>query len=231
MQRPYITCHMVTSLDSKVTGDFLFRKECEKATEVYYDINRSTKCNGFICGRTTMEESFTHGYFPCIENLDEVVDRVDFIPDELSGFYAIAFDTNGKLGWKSNRIIDDDPGYGGAQVFEVLSENVDGKYLFYLQMLEIPYIFAGETEIDVTLALHKLKTIYNIESLLLEGGSDINGAFERADAIDELSLVIAPVVADKDSKPLFNDSVISDYELIKADTVNGVLVLNYKKNR
>ena len=214
MNRPYIICHMVTSLDGKVTGNFLFRKECEQATEVYYDINRNLKSNGFICGRTTMEESFTNGYHPMIDNLDEVVDRVDFIPEELSGFYAVAFDTHGKLWWKSNKIVDDDPGYGGAQVLEVLSENVDGKYLFYLQMLDIPYIFAGENEIDINLALHKLKELYNINSLLLEGGSVINGAFERAD---------------KDSKPLFSHSVLSDYKLTKTDTQQGVLVLNYKR--
>lgn len=229
MKRPYIICHMVTSLDGKVTGDFLFRKECEKATEVYYDINRNLKSNGFICGRTTMEESFTNGYYPELENYDEVSSRDDFIPQDLSGFYAVAFDTNGKLGWKSDKIVDDDPGYGGAQIVQVLSKSVDNRYLGYLQSLNIPYIFAGETEIDVKLALLKLKSLFDIDNLLLEGESAINGAFERADVIDELSLVVAPVVADKDSKPLFYDSVIGDYELIKTDTEEGVLVLNYKR--
>lgn len=229
MQRPYIICHMMMSIDGKVTGNFLFNEECEKATAVYYDINRNLQTNGFICGRTTMEESFTNGYYPVIDSLDEVVDRVDYVPEELSGFYAVAFDTNGRLGWRSNRIVDDDPGYGGAQVIEVLSENVDGKYLFYLQMLKIPYVFAGETEIDVNVALYKLKNIFNIDTLLLEGGSEINGAFERSNAIDELSLVVSPVVADKESKPLFYDSIISNYELMKTNVENGVLVLNYKK--
>lgn len=229
MQRPYIICHMVTSIDGKVTGDFLFRKECENATEVYYDINRNTISDGFICGRTTMEESFTNGYYPDLSIYDAVDDRCDYIPSELCNFYAVAFDTNGKLGWKSNCIVDDDPGYGGAQIIEVLSENVDGRYLSYLKTLGIPYVFAGETKIDVKLALNKLKTLFSIETLLLEGGSAINGAFERADAIDELSLVVAPVVADEASKPLFFDSVITDYELIKAESKNGVLVLNYKR--
>ena len=55
MNKPYIICHMVTSLDGKVTGDFLSRPECEKATEIYYEINRNYKTDGFICGRNTME--------------------------------------------------------------------------------------------------------------------------------------------------------------------------------
>ena len=49
---------MVTSIDGKVTGDFLSRPECEKATDIYYELNREYNKNGasgFICGRVTME--------------------------------------------------------------------------------------------------------------------------------------------------------------------------------
>ena len=102
-------------------------------------------------------------------------------------------------------------------------------YLGYLEEMEIPYIFAGETEIDVELALFKLKNIIGCERLLLEGGSIINGAFQRADAIDELSLVVAPVVADKHDKPLFMDSTLSDFELVSAESIKGNVVMKYKR--
>ena len=36
MNRPYIICHMLTSIDGKVTGDFLFQDSCAEATEIYY---------------------------------------------------------------------------------------------------------------------------------------------------------------------------------------------------
>lgn len=221
-------CHMVTSIDGKVTGDFLFRPECAKATEIYYDINRKLACNGFICGRVTMEGSFTGGWYPDISQYPKKP-KTDYIPDNLSGFYAVAFDTNGRLGWQSNKIIDPDgdPGYDGAQIIQVLSENVDERYLGYLQEYEIPYIFAGKEGIDVSLALEKLKSKFNIEKLLLEGGSIINGAFERANAIDELSLVIAPVTADDDCKPLFMHGTVNSYRLINAETQNGVVILKY----
>ncbi len=237
MNRPYIICHMVTSIDGKVTGKFLSNPACEKATEIYYDINRNTKSNGFICGRVTMESSFTGGWYPDLSKYKPVKPdpvHMDFMLDEeyMSGFYAIAFDTNGKLGWKSNRIIDPDgdPGYDGAQIIEVLSENVDERYLGYLEEMEIPYIFAGEDKIDVELALFKLKNIVGIDTLLLEGGSIINGAFQRANVIDELSLVVAPVVADKNDKPLFMDSTVQDFELTNSYVKDGVLVMNYKKS-
>ena len=222
---------MVTSIDGKVTGDFLFQNECAEATDIYYRINRERKADGFICGRVTMEGSFTGGFYPDLSQYKPVDKKTDFLVDYLSGFYAIAFDTHGKLGWKSNKIIDPDgdPGYDGAQIIEVLSEDVNERYLGYLEAMEIPYIFAGKTAIDVELALFKLKNIIGCNSLLLEGGSIINGAFERAGVVDELSLVVAPVVAGKDSKPLFMDSDIASFELVKAENENGNLVLNYKK--
>lgn len=232
MKRPYIVCHMVTSLDGKVTGDFLFRQECACATEVYYEINRKLRCDGFICGRVTMEESFTGKWYPDLADYEAVSDREDYIPAYLSGFYAVAFDTNGKLGWKGANIIDPDGdiGYDNAQIIEVLSEAVEDKYLGYLRATGIPYIFAGTETIDVALALEKLSTLFGVEKLLLEGGSIINGSFQQADAVDELSLVVAPTVADSSSKPLFTNSKITDFTLTNTSTQNGILVLNYRRN-
>ena len=95
--------------------------------------------------------------------------------------------------------------------------------------MDIPYIFAGETEIDVKIALKKLKILIGINSILLEGGSIVNGYFQRADAIDELSLVVAPIVADADDKPLFMNSTVSDFELKEIKRYDDVVWINYKK--
>ena len=231
MNRSHIICYMVTSIDGKVTGDFLSRPECEIATDVYYELNREYNRNGasgFVCGRVAMESSFTGGWYPDLTKYEPIENKVDFIPNNLSGFYAVCFDPKGKLGWKSNRIIDEDPGYGDAQIIEVLTVQVDERYLAYLQEMEIPYIFAGETEIDVELALHTLE-VHGINTLILEGGSIVNGYFQRAGMIDELSLVVAPIVADVDDKPLFMNSAVSDYELEEIKQYgNGVIWINYK---
>ena len=234
MNRPYIICHMTTSIDGKVTGNFLSTPECEPATNLYYQVNRDYKAHGFACGRITMEESFTGGWYPDLSQYSPVhhdLDmKMDCIVDDLTGFYAVAFDPHGRLGWKSNRIEDPDgdPGYDGAQIIEVLTEQVDPRYLGYLEEMEIPYIFAGEAKIDIPFALFKLKNIIGIEKLLLEGGSILNGAFQRAGVIDELSLVVAPIVADAQDKPLFMNSAAAGYILKDAKISNGVLWMNYK---
>ena len=232
MMRPYVICHMTTSIDGKVTGNFLFREECIPATEEYYRLNREIPAQGFACGRVTMEESFTGGWYPKLSNYEnKKISREDFIANTNASRYAVAFDRRGRLGWKSSEIEDVDPGYGGAHIIEVLCENVSDAYLAYLQSIVVSYIFAGEEEMNLKMALEKLNEYFSIDVLLLEGGSEINGAFERAGFIDELSLVQSSVIADADSKPLFADSILADYRLKEAKVVSeNVLWPRYLKN-
>lgn len=233
MNRPYIICHMATSIDGKVTGNFLSTPECEKAAELYYQINRDYKADAYACGRVTMESSFTSLWYPDLSQYPEVKPDpvwMDFIVEEDPYLYAVAFDPHGKLGWKSRIIEDEDPGYGNARIIEVLTKQIDLRYLGYLEAMEIPYIFAGETEIDMEIALSKLQQFFGIQKLLLEGGSILNGAFQRAGVIDELSLVVAPIVAEAEDKPLFTDSTLENYTLAELKNHDGILWMNYRRN-
>lgn len=238
MNRPYILCHMVTSLDGKVTGDFLSRPECEQATEAYYEMNREYKAQGsggFICGRVTMEGSFTGGWYPDLTKYEPMkgdgAHYNDFWSDTQSGYYAIAFDPKGKLGWKEAFIDDYDPGYDKSQIIEVLTEQVDPRYLTYLQDKNISYFFAGKTEIDVSIALEILHDRLSPNFYVLEGGSIINGYFLSADCVDEISLVQAPIIADKDSKPLFMNGSLNGFELTETKANNGAFVMRYKRTK
>ena len=230
---------MVTSIDGKVTGEFLSRPECEAATEIYYEMNREYKRSGgsgFICGRVTMEESFTGGFYPDLsgyESVEPALAPTEFwlSEDKMSGFYAVAFDPKGRLGWRSAFIEDSDPGYDKAQIIEVLTEQADARYLEYLRDMEIPYFLAGKDEIDVALALEILRERIGADVLVLEGGSVINSRFLRAGCIDEISLVQAPMTADADSKPLFMSGAINDFELCEAENKSGVLVTRYKARK
>jgi len=231
--RPYVICHMTTSIDGKVTGSFLGREECVPATEEYYRLNREIPAEAFACGRVTMEESFTGGWYPDLNEFINIkMNREDFIAGQDASRYAVAFDRKGRLGWKMSKIEDEDPGYGEAHIVEVLCEDVDDAYLAYLQSIGVSYIFAGKSEMNLEMALEKLQSKFSINTLLLEGGSEINGAFERAGLIDELSLVQASMIADADSKPLFEQSSLGDYILKEAKVVSdSVLYLRYlRKN-
>lgn len=229
MDRPYVICHMLTSIDGKVTGDFLSHDYCEKAIDAYYQINRDLKADAFACGRVTMEDSFTnHKKVALSRYKSRKVPRVDFVAMKAKR-YAVAFDRYGKLGWTSSTIIDEDPGYGGAHIIEVLLENVSDAYLAYLKTIKVSYIFAGKDEMDVSLALKKLKDLFGIKKLLLEGGSIIDGAFLKENLVDELSLVVTPIVADASSKPLFDAANMQTFSLLELKYLKDSSVyLRYK---
>lgn len=230
MNRPYIICHMTMSLDGKVTGSFLSAPECEEAINAYYQHHRDYQADGFACGRVTMEGSFTGGWYPDLSAFQPVNSFEDYLPDGETGFFAVAFDPHGKLGWRSSRIVDadGDPGYDKARILEVLTHQADRRYPAYLRSLGIPYIFAGETQIDIHTALSKLKDCFDIETLLLEGGSVLDGAFQRAGVIDELSLMVAPIVAGAEDKPLFMDSQMETYHLKDIENHGSYLFLRYQ---
>ncbi|MBQ9743762.1 MAG: dihydrofolate reductase family protein [Clostridia bacterium] len=228
MTRPYVICHMVTSIDGKVTGDFLYSSACEEATELYYKINRGYRADAFGCGRITMEGSFTGGFYPELSKYEPCTDTGDYIAPRRRDFFAVAFDRLGRLGWRGPEIVDDDPGYGEAHIIEVLTNKADKRYLTYLRGMGISYILVPESEYIVK-ALEKLGTLFGIRTLLLEGGSVINGAFIRSGAVDEISTVVSPIVGDRDGLPLFDGATVTSYTLSTVEKVGGCVWIKYKK--
>ena len=228
--RPHIICHMVQSIDGRVTGDFLYGEIGIRASEVYYEINRRLKGDAFACGRVTMESSFTGGFKPDLTPFANCnIPYEDYIAQK-HDYYAVSFDTVGKVGWTDSRIHDEDPGYDDCHIIEVLTGKTPAQMLGYYRSIGVSYIFAGKEEIDIDTALKKLCNLFGIKKMLLEGGSIINGAFLRAGVVDELSLVVAPIVADKDDKPLFMNGNISKFRLISSEVMdNDTLWLRYER--
>ena len=191
MDRPYIICHMVTSLDGKVTGDFLGKDAYGGLIEEYYRIHREYGADGFLCGRVTMEGSFPQPPASLTVYEGPSIERVDHIAERAS-FYAVAIDPQGKLWWGSRAISDPDDGYDGAHIIEVLTQNVSDAFLAHLRDKGVSYLFGGKNELDITFVAQKLKRLFGIETLLLEGGGIVNGSFLQEGLIDEISLVVIP---------------------------------------
>ena len=78
-------------------------------------------------------------------------------------------------------------------------------------------------------ALERLGALFGIRTLLLEGGSVINGAFIRCGAVDEISTVVSPIVGDKDGLSLFDGATVTPYTLSSAERVGGCVWIKYKK--
>lgn len=237
MDRPYIICHMVTSLDGKVTGDFLGKIAYSRLIEDYYKIHREYGADGFLCGRVTMEGSFPQPPAPLAKYGGPAIVREDYVAEK-AAFYAVAIDPRGKLWWGSRAIADTDEGYNGAHIIEVLTESVSDAFLAHLRDKGISYLFGGETVLNLPLVAQKLKELFGIETLLLEGGGVVNGSFLQGGLIDEISLVAVPAAEPSEqAAPLFQtgkyqigDTAAASFRLKEAKRLNdNGLWLIYQK--
>ena len=154
----------------------------------YEEIHRRYDADGWMCGRITMEP-FAGAVRDEAEVTRErrgVTPREDFrAPGDFDSF-AFAIDARGRLAWESNDI-------DGDHVVAILSERVSDAYLAFLRRRGVSYILAGEHDVDLALALGRIRSRFGVATLMLEGGGRINGAMIREGLIDELSLLIAPL--------------------------------------
>ena len=194
-KRAYVICHMMTSLDGKITGPFFSMKECDVCGEFYDEEIAKLAPKAWGCGRTTFEENYQSALAENL-NLDEFKDRKvekgDYLVKSENLPYAIAFDRKGRLNWKQDKIEYPDGVF--SKVLEVVTALAPSSYLAYLRKIAIPYIIAGQEDLDAGLFLHKLYEEFGIERFALCGGGNINAAFMKDNLVDEISLVTAPVI-------------------------------------
>ena len=139
--RPYIICHMLTSLDGKVTGKFLDDKKIEHLIDEYYKIHSEFNADAFACGKNTFYEGFTKdnivdlSHYKNAKENKKLDEDGDYIYEKISDFkfFAVSFDRKGSLFWKQNTLKDDLPGYNNAHIIQVMTKNVKEEYLNFLK--------------------------------------------------------------------------------------------------
>jgi len=190
MEKPFVVCHMLTSLDGKIDGEYMSSLECAPSLAKYSDIRGFYGCDATLYGTTTMLGGYSAGRAP--ETLpDAAYPMEDYVAETDVHNFIVSVDPEGILGWDSKYI--EKKGRPRAHMIEVLTEQVRPGYLAYLRQFDISYVIAGKEHLDCALLLHKLKTLFGIDKLMVAGGGLMNWSFAQADLLDEVSVVIAPV--------------------------------------
>lgn len=192
-QRPYIFCHMETSLDGKIMGRFwdVLDFEDDFFYEIAFGDERAWDHQGWISGRVTTDDNFTHYAEPELRDAFDPVPAGDFLPEDARGaeMYYISVDPHGRLGWSENIVR-----YRStvARVIEVLCEDALEAYKDFLRRRNIPYIVCGKTGVDFALMLDKITAAFGFTCLMLGGGGVLNWSFIQQGLCDELSVVVDP---------------------------------------
>ena len=218
---PKIICHIMSSVDGRLlterwTEPFNGKSKGE-LMGVYAAIGRKLNADAWMFGKNTLQE----GYFP----------KKFHTSDKTSLAHPfVVIDPDADILYESSAVR-------GDRIVTVLPETAPAAYLEYLQQRDISYLFAGVKGDELNAAMKALAETFGVETLSLQGGGIIDGAFLQAGLIDELSLVVYPGIDGSASSPSIFEYIGREQaparglslELLSAETVqDGVVWLRYK---
>ncbi|MBS0520178.1 MAG: dihydrofolate reductase family protein [Proteobacteria bacterium] len=202
--RPYILCHMVSSVDGRIWGS-RWRPKTNVVPNLFETLHdRLVEERGgaqgrvsWLCGRVTAQE-FARGKGKTYPPTTETFPRENWFATREAKAWGIFLDAHGKACWERADI-------GGDPILVILTEQVPDSHLAGLRRDGVSYLFGGRTEIDLTRVCETLADELGIRTLMIEGGGGANGAFLRAGLLDELSLVVTATLDGSSGAPtVFN---------------------------
>lgn len=225
MNKPYIICYMMTSVDGRIDCDMVGQLA---GVEEYYPLLDELGLQSAISGKTTASlELAEPGEFVPNNNSPFGKETVSKKTDSTNG-YTIVMDTKGTLLWKH------DSQYEQPHIL-ITSKQVSKEYLSYFDAQNISYIVTGDNKIDLPAACEVLKETFKVERLGIVGGPAINTAFLDAGLLDEVIVLIGAGIDGRASfPPVFNradnsQTTPTPLELIEAKTyTSGAVFIRYK---
>lgn len=231
MNRPYVICHILSSLDGKINGPFMAAEVTSLVGREYGRIRMEMNADAWLYGTTTVKE-FLNFREPVLDQ-NACAPEGDFVAGDETKSYFVALDAKGELGWESGRFAN--KGRAEAHVIEILTEEAHPSYCAYLRAHGVSYILAGKTELDCEMAMEKLHRLFHIEKLLICGGGAADWTFLQTGMVDELSLVLSPVTDGSSGNasvftriPELSEGGIVEFDLKSVEQIgSGGLYLNY----
>lgn len=157
-----------------------------KPAELFETTAASFDVGAWIVGTQTMSELASNDKKK-LPKANRKIPRVDHVANANAKSFAIGTDTTAKIRLKSGDV-------GGDHIVLLITERAGNDYLAHAQQIGASYLFCGKNKIDLKIALTKLKKIFGIGKLMLEGGGTFNGAMLAAGLVDEVSHVVVPVI-------------------------------------
>ncbi len=179
MNKPYIVCHMMTSLDGRIDCKMT---ESLPGVEEYYQTLDSLNVPTRLSGRVTAElEMALPGKF--VSETSSPLGKEAFHKAKDAKGYEIIIDTKGCLLWEDQK---DET----RPLLIITSENVNNEYVDYLIEKHISWIATGKEHVDLVRACMNLKENFSIDRMAVVGGGNINAGFLSLGLLDEISLLI-----------------------------------------
>lgn len=203
MNRPYIICHMMTSVDGRIDCAMTAKL---KGVDDYYKTLNELETPATLSGRVTaklelaLEGEFTPKNY-------EPYGKDDFSKKKSVADYEIVVDTKGTLLWKEDGDYD-------SHHLIITSRQVSTEYLAYLDAKNISWIVSGDKKIDLEKACEVLAEKFGVARMAIVGGGHINGGFLKVGLPDEISILIGAGIDGREGMAAVFDGLAQDNEPI-----------------
>lgn len=223
MNKPYIVCHMMTSIDGRIDCNMT---EQLSGVEEYYSTLNSFNAPTTITGKiTALLEISLPGKF--INKDNTTLNKEMYYKYKDKESYEIIVDSKGSLLYEDQK-DEEHP------LLILTSEKVSLEYLNYLKEKHISWIACGKDEVDLKRACEILFNNFNVKRIALVGGGHINAGFLKEGLIDEISILIGPGIDGRDNMCAVFDGLPLDSKVIplKLESVqsfkSGAIWIKYK---
>lgn len=174
---------------------------------------------------------------PAVE--DPSVDiYADFLPDEivnppgLTRKWFTVVDSRGRVRWSER-------GGGEFHLLVLVSHATPARYLAYLRRENLPYLVAGEAQVDLGAARCRMRERLGVTCVVSKAGGGLNGALLRAGLVDEVNIVMLPALIGGfgtptvfDGPPLGDDEFPTPLKLLSVHAeIDGTVWLRYEVRR
>jgi 2,5-diamino-6-(ribosylamino)-4(3H)-pyrimidinone 5'-phosphate reductase len=149
--KPYIICHMLSSVDGRIDGNAL---DAVIAEGEYEATGAKLGGDAWICGRTTMQQHLADDE-PFVSASNTPAGPQPVFVARRADSYAICVDTLGELQWSSGDL-------DGDHLVCVVSERAPADYLTMLREKGISYVVAGESSVNLAEAVDRLGEHFGI---------------------------------------------------------------------
>lgn len=89
-------------------------------------------------------------------------------------------------------------------IIVMVSEKTPGAYIHYLEERDYEYVVAGSGRVDMSDALSKLVERYGIGTVVSDTGGRLDTALLESGLVDEISLVVSPILSGGSVTPIFH---------------------------
>ncbi|MCK9557528.1 MAG: dihydrofolate reductase family protein [Candidatus Cloacimonetes bacterium] len=252
MNRPKVVLYVGASLDGRITlspNATMF--DNYKQPELYNMLCASGDWESFskqIC-EIYKPDMFLEGCNMLVAETDELIELPkfegnaetlyqDFLPDDIlhrpsRKTWTSVVDGRGRFRNGYTAECDDPETY----MIHLTTETAPPEYLAFLRQRNLPYLIEGKNRVDLPKMFEKVKNLLKVETIATSSGGRLSGALIRHSLLDEINIMLNPVVIGgytipslfDSPEPRWPDILPNKLELMEVKNLSrNVLWLRYK---